>query len=441
MGKLFSSVKRYEDDYALQAVPESYKKWSWPSLLGIMLSISTAMFYFQWGGGLVLTYGTKPFAVAMVLATVIIGSIGYYLVRVTSRTSVDTDLLTISSGFGYRGAGITSIIYAFVFLMFFALEGTIMSQAVHAHFQNLPLGLLYIVIGLVFIPLTWYGIKFMNLVMWVTLPIYFLLLIPAVIRAEHVGSHVAFWSFMPHYPPSIVAGPIIIQLLSAVLALIVNATVAGDIGRFIPKRERKVATFVLGYVYQAITFCGAAMLGAWFAVKMHQTDPGVYIAGLLGFWGVLFVLVTQLRINVLNTYGGSLSFANFFARIINFKPGRQWMVVLVALISIIFMFVGILSHLTTILSFESIFILAWIMAVISDIAICKSWLKLEPSGFEFSHKSVENFNPVGLTALCIALSISLPLGLNVFGPYWQTFGAIRVRSCSILGRPGCIVYL
>jgi purine-cytosine permease-like protein len=428
-------LKQHGDDYALQKVPESYKHWSWVSLFGVMLSITTAMFYFAWGGGLVLAYGTKDFFLAMVFGTIIIGSIGYFLVKITSETALDTDLLTISSGFGFRGAGFTSLIYSVIFLMFFALEGTIMSQAVHTQFPHLPLHLLYVFFGLVFIPLTWYGIKLMNYIMWITLPIYITLVIPAIVRASHTGAHIAFWSYTPTHATAPLAGPALLQLISAVMALTVNATVTGDVGRFIPKSQRKIATFMIGYVYEALTFMGAAMLGAWFALKLHQSNPGVYMPALLGIWGMFFVVVTQLRINVLNTYSGSLSFSNFFARAFNFRPGRQWMVFLVAIISTIFMFAGILAHLTQVLNFEAIFILAWIMAVISDILINKRLLKLSPETYAIDKNKVPAFDPVGLTALALALAISLPMVFNALGPLWVTLAPFVSAAIAFVTPP------
>ena len=56
--------------------------------------------------------------------------------------------------------------------MFSAFEGAIMVSAIHSYFTAIPLSLLYLVVGLGVIPLTWYGLTVMNYIMWVTIPIY-----------------------------------------------------------------------------------------------------------------------------------------------------------------------------------------------------------------------------------------------------------------------------
>jgi hypothetical protein len=53
------------EDYALRFVPLGYRKWSWISLLGIMLGVSTAMFFLAWGGQLAQSYGTKNLLIGM----------------------------------------------------------------------------------------------------------------------------------------------------------------------------------------------------------------------------------------------------------------------------------------------------------------------------------------------------------------------------------------
>ena len=74
------------EDYALRFVPLSYRRWSWISLLGVMLGISTAMFFLAFGGQLVQAYGTQNLLIGMILGTLFIGAVGYFLASVSSIT-------------------------------------------------------------------------------------------------------------------------------------------------------------------------------------------------------------------------------------------------------------------------------------------------------------------------------------------------------------------
>jgi purine-cytosine permease-like protein len=423
----------HREDYALQVVPDSYRQWGSISIFGIMMGITTAMFFLAWGGSLVLAFGTTNLIVGMVFATLFIGTIGYFLVRTSAETGLDTDLLTIDS-FGWRGSGLTSFIYACNFLIFSALEGAIIAHAVHERFVWIPLGLLYAAFGLLFIPLTWYGMTTMNWIMWITIPFYFILLGISIVAAANAGGSAEFFGYSPSQSPA--GGPGALQVAASSLALIINATVAGDIGRFIPRQKIRKTALAVGYGFEALTFLGATLLGAWFAVKLNDTNPGSYFPTLLGTWGVGFVIITQLRINVVNTYSGSLAFANFFARVFNFRPGRHWWVALSCVIAVVLMFVGVLNHLTQILTFESVFIIAWIMALLSDRLVTKRPFQASIYGSTQDPVQIRaRSNRIGLAAVIVALIPSVAMAFGLAGPLGRTLAPFVSASIAFAAVP------
>ena len=428
-------VERRED-YALRFVPLGYRRWSWISLLGVMLGISTAMFFLAWGGQLAQAYGTRNLLIGMILGTLFIGAVGYFFTSVASITGLDSDLITRGAGFGFLGSAVTSLIYSFNFLMFSAFEGSIMANAIHARYDSIPLWLLYLVIGLMFIPLTWYGLTAMNWIMWTTIPIFFGFLAWTIVLVANTGEAVNFWSYQPASPVDPAAGPPLLQLGATVLALIANAAICADIGRFVPPSQRRIGALALGFGFEAVTFLGVTMLGAWFALKLGgETDPGTYLAGLLGFWGVLFVVVTQIRINVTNTYSGSLAYANFFARVFHFAPGRHWWVVLTAVLSTGLMFGGIYAKLTQVLTFEAVFVMAWLMAVVSDVLINKRLLGLSPRDYPYKRSQTYKWNPVGIGALIVALVPAIPMAFGIFGPLGSTLAPFVSGALAFVAAP------
>lgn len=408
------------EDFALRYVPTRYRHWGAISLTGVMLGVATAMFFLAWGGELATAYGTMNTLYGMVFGTVFIGGLGFYLARIASSTGLDSDLITRGSGFGFMGSAFTSLIYTFNFLMFFAFEGTIMATAVHAHWPVLPIWSIYLTIGFVFIPFTWWGLTIMNWIMWVTIPVYLVFLGWTVDLAATSTTHLPFWSYTPAHPSNPAAGPALLQVLAAVLALISQATIAADIGRFIPARKRTSGALAVGLISQAITFLILVMLGAWFTLSFRgSTNPGAYLAALMGVWGVVFVIVTQVRINVMNVYSGSLAYANFFSRVLHLTPGRQYWVILTSVAGTALMFGGVFQHLIAVLTFEGVFVMAWVMAVVSDIAINKR-LGLSPRNFLYKRAHTSTFNPVGVGALGVALAVGLPLAFGIAGPFGKT---------------------
>ena len=419
-----SLVKRWaerREDYALRYVPEHYRQWGWASLTGVMVGVATAMFFLAWGGELITSYGTTDLLLGMLFGTVFIGGLAFIFATIASRTGLDSDLITRGAGFGFLGSAITSLIYSFNFLMFFAFEGTIMATAIHSWWPIIPNGLIYVVIGLVFLPLTWWGITVMNWLMWATIPIYLGLLAWAIVLAATNGAHVSFWSYHPLHPVDTAAGPAILQVLAAVMALISQSTIAADIGRFIPRGKKVRGAIAVGFISQLITFLVLTTLGGWLTLRLgNSTNPGAYLTKLLGFWGVILVIITQLRINVSNVYSGSLAYTNFFCRVFHYTPGRHYWVVLTAVLGTALMFGGIFTHLLAVLTFEGVFVMAWVMAIISDIVINKSILKISPKEYLYKRAQLYRFNPVGVGALLIALAVSLPFALGFDGSFGKS---------------------
>lgn len=409
------------EDYAQDRVPLQYRTWSTVSLFGVMFGITTAMFFLSWGGTLVYTYGTKNLVIGMIIASLVIGGLSFFWCRRASETGLGADLLSRSSGFGYLGSAVTSLIYTLTFLMFFAFEGAIMANAIHAQWEWIPKWSIYLVSGLIFIPLTWYGMRLMNVLMWVTLPVYAVFLAITIWMAAGTESTVDFWNYAGDGSFSPAAGPGLIQVLAAALAVVSQVTISADLGRFIPPKRKNSGAFLVGFLAQALTFGGCTILGGWLTLRFGQSDPGIYLTAIMGFWGVLFVIITQIRINVTNVYSGSIVYATLFRRLFHFSPGRHWWVVLTAVLGTALMFGDIYSRLNQVLTFEAVFIIAWVMAVVAHMAIVQRVLKLSDDSSPYRKEELPAFNPVGLTAVGAALLVSVPLAFGLAGPAGMTW--------------------
>lgn len=408
------------EDYAQDRVPLEYRTWSTVSLFGVMFGITTAMFFLSWGGTLVYTFGTKNLVVGMIIASLVIGTLSFFWCRRASETGLGADLLTRSSGFGYLGSAVTSLIYTFTFLMFFAFEGSIMANAIHAEWESIPKWAIYLVSGLIFIPLTWFGMRIMNVLMWVTLPIYLGFLAYTIYKATQTDSTIAFWGYSGDGSFSGDAGPGLLQVLAAALAVVSQVTISADLGRFIPPKRKNSGAFLVGFLAQVLTFGGCTILGGWLTLRFGESDPGIYLSVTMGVWGVLFVIVTQIRINVTNVYSGSIVYSTLFQRLFHFSPGRHWWVVLTAVLGTGLMFGDIYANLNQVLTFEAVFIIAWVMAVVAHMSIVRRVLGLAGPESPYRKEELPAFNPVGLIAVAVALVIAVPLAFGIAGSLWVT---------------------
>jgi purine-cytosine permease-like protein len=147
----------------------------------------------------------------------------------------------------------------------------------------------------------------------------------------------------------------------------------------------------------------------------------------------LFVVISQLKINVTNAYAGSLAWSNFFARLTHSHPGRVVWVVFNTLIALMLMELDVFQALGKVLGLYANVAMAWMMAVVADLVINKP-LGLSPPGIEF-RAPIYDINPVGVGAMGIASVLSVSAYLGVFGADAQAFSALIALVAAFVTAP------
>ncbi|WP_413701397.1 hypothetical protein ACLKMH_06945 [Psychromonas sp. KJ10-10] len=128
----------------------------------------------------------------------------------------------------------------------------------------------------------------------------------------------------------------------------------------------------------------------------------------------LFVVISQLKINVANAYAGSLAWSNFFSRVTHSHPGRVvWMFFNIA-IALLLMELGIYQTIASMLSVYSVVVLAWLSSVVADLVINKP-LGISPKHIEFKRSHLYDINPVGLGSMIIASVMGFTAHLGFYG--------------------------
>jgi signal transduction histidine kinase len=148
----------------------------------------------------------------------------------------------------------------------------------------------------------------------------------------------------------------------------------------------------------------------------------------------LFVVISQLKINVTNAYAGSLAWSNFFSRVTHSHPGRVVWVVFNTLIAFMLMEMNVFQALGEVLGLYSNLAIAWIMAVVADLVINKP-LGLSPKGIEFKRAHLYDINPVGVGAMALASALSITAYVGAFGPTAQAFSALIALGTAFVTSP------
>ncbi|EPZ46130.1 purine-cytosine permease family protein [Alicyclobacillus acidoterrestris] len=424
MAELMSNSKiGGEDDFALEAIPEQ-ARMPWSSILNVTMGIVGAMIFMQLGGEMALTYGSVNAILAMVYATAMNAVLAIILAFFAAKTGLNAGLLTRGTGYGFVGAALTSLLYASNFIVLAATEGSIMSHAVHTYLPSIPLWLIMLILGAGIIPLSLYGMKQINKFQRYSLPVYIVLLISGIVVALHkkVSTPDNWLTFSPH--GQMVGGAALLTCIGIFNGIIGGQTLlTADYARFIKPKEIRFAPFIIGFVPQLGSYLIMGMVGIWFAVRFAQSDPGVYMVFVLGVGGTLYTVLTQLRINLINIYSGSLGLANFFGRIFKFTPGRVFWVIVTAGIAVVSMLSNIIAHIGVVLTFQGVSMFAWTASMLADLLVVKKVFKIGPSHVEYRRGYLRDWNPVGPIALLVGSAVGLILAISYVGTIASSISA------------------
>ncbi|KWW97721.1 hypothetical protein C3Y87_19090 [Carbonactinospora thermoautotrophica] len=430
------------EDYSLRYVPHSFRRWSPLLVASTALGGIAYLADYAIGASIVMNHGFTNAVAAILTAAVVIFLTGIPIARACARYGVDMDLLTRGAGFGYFGSTLTSLIYASFTFIFFALEGSIMAQAFREA-VGLPLPVGYLITTLIIIPFVVYGMTALAKLQAWTQPLWIVgLILPFVILAVTSPQKFAeFTSFGGTHGAG--SGFTLTGFglgAGVALSLIAQIGEQADYLRFMPaetetNRRRWWAAVlaagpgwvVIGAVKQLggafLAFCALAAVGP--AAALEPIAP--YVESLRPWLGefalpfaALFVIVSQLKINVTNAYSGSLSWSNFFSRVTHRHPGRVWFIFLNCGIALLLMELGMFEVLNTLLGFYSNVAIAWIGAVCADLVINKP-LGLSPRYIEFKRAYLYPVNPAGFGAMVVASIVSIAAFFGAFGELAQAF--------------------
>lgn len=456
------------EDYALRFTAKGARRFSSRAISQTAIGAISFLALEAIGGAITLSHGTANAFVAILVGSLVLLIVGLPISRYAMRYGVDIDLLTRGAGFGYIGSTITSLIYASFTFILFAIEASIMSSALEFAF-GVPLWLGYIISAVAVIPLVTHGITWISRFQLATQPFWIVLnILPFVFIAftdwQSVGQWLTFSGIDPvtQAPRTEPGGWESVNLISfgaataVILALMAQIGEQVDFLRFLPaedfaRRRHRLALFLAGPGWVVL---GAPKMiaGSFLAVLVlshgvpveHADEPSRMYTVAFGYMipnetvvlllMAAFVVVAQLKINVMNAYAGSLAWSNFFSRLTHSHPGRVvWLVFNVG-IALLLMELGIYTLLEETLGVFSIVAMAWLSAISADLFINKP-LGLSPPGIEFKRAHLYDINPVGTGAMLLAAGLSLAAHFGQFGEVPAALATFLAMAIAFVAAP------
>lgn len=451
------------EDYALRFTAKSARRWSAARVATTALGAISFLALEAIGGAITLHYGFNNAVAAIMAVSLIIFLTAIPISYYAAKYGVDIDLLTRGAGFGYIGSTITSLIYASFTFIFFALEAAIMAMALDLLF-GIPLAWGYLISSLAIIPLVTHGITFISRFQLWSQPLWIILqLLPFVFIIYADASAVESWTefsggMQAQEAPGADINILLFGAASAVIfSLIAQIGEQVDFLRFLPEpkpnaRSRWWAALIAGGPGWIVIGAIKILAGSFLAVLTLNHGIGIdeaadptrmymvafsYIASspevALSVAGI-FVILSQLKINVTNAYAGSIAWSNFFSRLTHSHPGRVvWLVFNVA-IALLLMELGVYRALEQTLGFYGIVAVAWLGSLVADLVINKP-LGLSPKHIEFKRAHLYDINPVGVGSMLIASIAGIVCHTGILGDIAQALSHFIALALALICAP------
>ncbi len=447
------------EDYALRYTPRHFRKWSEYRVANTAFGATSFLALEAIGGAIALSYGFSNALWAILVVGLITFLTGLPISYYAAKYGLDMDLLTRGAGFGYLGSTLTSLIYASFTFIFFALEAAILALALQM-WLGWPLSLCYLIASLGVVPLVMHGITLISRLQLWSQPLWIgLFLLPyAAVLAKDPGKFAEFGSLAGRVSGSSGFDALMFGAAATVaFSLVVQIGEQVDYLRFLPEKTEKnrvrwwAAVLVAGpgwIVPGMLKMLGGAFLA--FLVLQQQLPPDkavepthMYLAGFAYVFTdpawvlaatVLFVIVSQVKINLTNAYAGSLAWSNFFARLTHSHPGRVVWLVFNVLIAVLLMTLGVFEALERVLGLYSNVAIAWVGALVADLVINKP-LGWSPPHIEFKRAHLYDINPVGLGAMLFAAVLAVVAYAGAMGPVAQAYAPFIALFASMAASP------
>ncbi|KVF11442.1 allantoin permease [Burkholderia cepacia] len=365
-------------------------------------AVCSAVFYIVVGATLALTYGARNALIGMALSVVSYGVVNSIISRYAIRTGLSVALFSRVL-FGSAGAALATLIFFATAIYYAVFEGSVIAVAAHHQFPALDYKWAALIVVCYSVPLVFGSVQhWLDKFNGVLLPFYLLGLLAAVgLATTEYGYHAAWLDFGP--TGGAPAGGWW-QCFVYYMGVWVLMMFTFDYARFGRKEDARYhGRFNFGMPFYLVTFLVNGAAG----IYLVSTIPGLgtlsevsvvlALLKLMGVWGLLFVWVTQSRINTANYYLATVNMQAFFQKVAGLRaPKFVWALVVGAVVYALMM-ADIFSRILQALAYQGIFVVAWVGVALAHILSAR-YGQLVGDDVECRDAHVPVFNPGGLTA-------------------------------------------
>lgn len=362
-----------DPDYAATAVPES-ARMNRTSLTMAWWALCSAMIWLLISATLAVNYGTVNTLIGLTLSVVIYGIINAVITRYAIKTGLSVGLFS-RRVFGRTGDLLATALFFTIATYYAVFEGSVIAVAIHTYFPSIALWQAYLIVVIYSVPLVFGGVHlWMDKFNGVLLPGYLLGLVGAVLYAIDSYGYSSQWLQLG---PSVeVSRDGWWHCFSYFLGLWVMMMYTWDYARFGKAEHANYhARFNFGMPFYFFTFLINGLVGIFLVATVPTqetlTETAIVFAllNLMGFLGLLFIWISQTRINTANFQLATVNLQALLMRATGSQFNKIHVAIAIGVIVFCLMLTDVFTFLLQALAIQSIFVVAWVVIALVHIGI------------------------------------------------------------------------
>ncbi|MDY2584423.1 hypothetical protein [Helicobacter sp.] len=342
------------------------------SLMMAWWGVCSAMFYIVVGVAMAQAYGTKNAIIGLLITVVAYAILNGIISRYAIKTGLSVALFSRVL-FGHTGAALATLIFFATAIYYAVFEGSVIAAAFNHQFPSVAYWIGALIVVLYSVPLIFGSVQhWLDKFNGILLPLYLLGLLGAVVYATmEYGYNDAWLSMGPEEIPEYGWWNTAVYYMGVWILMMFTF----DFARFGKKEDstfHSVITF--GIPFYLVSFVLAALVGIYLVSivpaetgALSETAAAVVFIDLMGFLGLIFVWITQTRINTANFFLATTNMQAFFQETLKLDFSKYVWAVIVGIVVFLLMLIDVFAYLLQALAYQGIFVVAWVAIALAHI--------------------------------------------------------------------------
>lgn len=336
-------------------------------------AMCSGMFWVVVAATLAINFGSTNALVGLALSVISYSLINAVIARFAITTGLSVALFSRTL-FGTAGAGVATVIFFVTAIYYSVFEASVIAVAIHAYVPSVSLNAAYVIVVTYSVLFVLGSIqRWLDMFNGVLLPLYVIGLVAAVVTAMARYGVSSNWLHLGAGAGTLsVSG--VWHTFTYFMGVWIVFMYTFDYARFGKLEDRAYhANVDFGWPFYIVTFVVNGAVGIFLAGTvptaggLSEISAVLALLKLMGVFGLLFVWVTQTRINTTNFYLAATNMHAFGEGICGIKVPRFVWATIVGVLVYLLMLTNVFSFILQALAYQGIFVVAWVAIALGHI--------------------------------------------------------------------------